>query len=139
MSCVFVVVLVEIEGTVCGQSLDLSGPARRGFPTVTYHIPLDQPRKYFPLYRHCGCVCVCGGLAYFDRFDAVVKTNGRCRSATTVKMSSFLFYFHILSLMPQTDGVARGDGENGKETHKGVGATAAGHIGPCLSIANPFM
>lgn len=54
----------------------------------------SQPRRFRRL--HVGA-----------SFDAAPKTNGRCRSATTVKMSSFLFLLPH-SLMPQTDGVERG-------------------------------
>lgn len=75
-------------------------------------------------------------------FAPYAKTNGRCRSASTVKMSSFLFLLPH-SLMPQTDGVERrrrgggGDGENGEKRRikeKGLHQATAARVCPITAL-----
>lgn len=101
------------------RSVDFSGPARRrrrSVSTVTYEIPPEQERKctrrmLWPSQRLDGTF----GTPVRRRgaFYATPKTNGRCRSASAGKMSSFPF-LPPHSLVPQTDGVERGDGESGE-------------------------
>lgn len=86
-----------------------------------------------------GDVTACAFYAYvfLCGFDATLETNGRCRSATTVKMSSFLFLLPH-SLMPQTDGVERGDGENGGKRRIKEKGAPPGHISPGLPITDLY-
>lgn len=92
----------------CGVgAADLSGPARRrSASTVTYRIPAEQAAKRYPrLARSDNCPSRAGR----GFFVSLMQTNERCRSATTIKMSSFFssfpffffFYFNILSCHKQ--------------------------------------
>lgn len=74
-----------------------------------------------------------GRVSFVAVLCAALKPNGRCRSATTAKMSSFFLFFLTSTFSRATNRWRREGGMErmGKETHRGVGATP-GHVSPAL-------